>query len=100
MSSTEQVAKKSVLICEICGTLFKDRTGPKSVGYTMKTVGTPYYNMIIEEIHGKKMEKSFGNSVFIVIFANDFTKNLYSKKRNRKKNKLHTKSYGEKYIQR
>ena len=55
------------------------------MGYTMKTVGTPYYNMIIEEIHGKKMEKSFGNSVFIVIFANDFTKNLYSKKRNRKK---------------
>lgn len=72
----------------------------QNVGYTMKTVGTPYYNMIIEEIHGKKMEKSLGNSVFIVIFANDFTKNLYSKKRNRKKNKLHTKTYGEKYIQR
>ena len=31
------------------------------------------------------MGKSLGNSVFIAIFANDFTKNLYSKKRNRKK---------------
>ena len=31
------------------------------------------------------MGKSLGNSVFIAIFANEFTKKLYSKKRNRKK---------------
>lgn len=34
-------------------------------------------------IHEKNMEKSLVNSVFIAIFANDSTKNLYSKNKNR-----------------
>ena len=49
---------------------------------------------------GKNMGKSLVNSVFIAIFANDSTKNLHSKNRNRKKNNLHTTTYEEKYIQR
>lgn len=46
------------------------------------------------------MGKSLENSVFIAIFANDSTKNLYSKNKNRGKNNLHTITYEEKYIQR
>lgn len=34
-------------------------------------------------IHEKNMGKSLVNSVFIAIFANDSTKNLYSKNKNR-----------------
>lgn len=38
----------------------------------------------LEEFARKKMGKSLGNSVFIANFAVEFTRNLYSKKRNRK----------------
>ena len=39
----------------------------------------------LEGFAGKKDGKSLGNSVFIANFADEFTRNLYSKKRNRKK---------------
>ena len=38
----------------------------------------------LEGFAGKKDGKSLGNSVFIANFADEFTRNLYSKKRNRK----------------
>lgn len=37
-------------------------------------------------------------SIFISIFASDFTKNLYSKNREKEKFKLHIMSYGKKHI--